>query len=351
MIVDMKVSAAPNASERIFREIESATDPRKFFGTDPDARFKSLAVIIHPDRHPGALNDRATKAFQKLSEMFSKLKNGGSKTSTPAVFGKWVVEQPLCGGDIADLYQVTSEKVKRAVLKIARSASDNDLIDNEVAHLKKLHADTRSTVYQEKYLPKVYDVFKASGRKAIVMQFAEEGLLDTPNAMEARMNLAEIVKLAGKLDFRHVVWMSNRVLAALGFAHLNGIVHGAILPTHLMFGPITHGMTLVDWCYSVSAEDLKPIAAISKDYRRFYPKEVFRKDNPTPSLDIFMWAMVVREVSESIPARFRGLLDYCLADSYRARPKSAWELMDQWGRLAKEEFGLRRYLKLHIPTV
>jgi hypothetical protein len=61
-----------------------------------------------------------------------------------------------------------------------------------------------------------------------------------------------------------------------------------------------------------------------------------------------MWAMMVRNTAEVIPARFKPLLDWCLADSAKARPQSAWDVQDKWGKLAQEEFGKPRYLKLTL---
>jgi hypothetical protein len=105
---------------------------------------------------------------------------------------------------------------------------------------------------------------------------------------------------------------------------------------------------LVDWCYSVDAATPTNIPAIVKNYKSWYPREVLRKEKPTPATDIFMWAMMVRNTAEFIPPRFKGLLDWCLADSARTRPQDAWSVQDKWGKLAQEEFGKPRYLKLNL---
>lgn len=329
------------------RHIENATTASVLFGIDPEKTYRVLAQLCHPDKlatQPAAMQKRGNDAFAKLSQMYATL-NGKTAPVAPVVFGKWVVEHPITSGDIADLYQITSTTHKRAVLKIARSHGDNDLMDREISALKKLHGDTRSDKFKH-YIPQPIDSFKASNRRAVVLNYAESELRE--GGFEPMVSLEQITSIKGKLDMRHVVWMSNRILSALGFIHNNGIVHGAIVPPHLMYGPLSHTLMLVDWCYSVDAAALTHIPAIVKNYKSWYPREVLRKDKPTPATDIFMWAMMVRNTAENIPARFKGLLDWCLADSPKTRLQSAWDVQDKWGKLAQEEFGKPRYLKLTL---
>lgn len=332
------------------KHIEAAKTSASMFGIgDAETVYKQLARLCHPDvlaKETTATQKRGNDAFAKLSQMYASL-NGKGVSSSPVVFGKWIVEHPIVGGDIADIYQVTSADIKRGVMKIARSAGDNDLMDREVTSLKKLATDTRSDKYKH-YVPSIIDTFKASHRRATIINPAEAPLRD--GTIEPMISLSDILGMTGgKLDMRHVVWMSNRLLAALGFVHKNGIVHGAIVPPHLMYGPGSHNMLLVDWCYSVSAENVTNVPALVKDYRAWYPREVLRKDKPTPGTDIYMWAYMVRQIADKVPARFKGLLDWCLADSARTRPQDAWEVQDKWGALAQEEFGKPKYLKLNLP--
>lgn len=333
--------------------IENAKDKDDLFaGGDVEAIYKKLARLVHPDLlnlQPADLKTRGEAAATKLNQ-FRDLANGKGKTSTsPAVFGQWVVEQPIVSGDLADIFQVNStKKDTHAILKVIRHPRDNDLIEAESTALKALHADTRSETYKI-YIPTVLDRFKASDRAAIVLSASELPIND--GSIEPMLTLSEIMQLlGGTIDFRHLVWMSNRMLSALGFVHENGFVHGAVVPTHAMYGPVSHGMRLIDWCYSVSGESKKHIPAIVPAFKRHYPKEVLRKIPPTPATDIYMWAFMMREIAgKTIPHRFKGLFDWCLADAPSHRPQNAWTLQDQWGALAKEEFGPSRYLKLVLP--
>ncbi len=311
----------------LISRIEAATTATALFGADADREYRRLALACHPDqwmREPKAAQERAAKAFLKLRDLRDK------PASKPAVFGKWVVEFPLAAGDIADLYRVTSADVKGAVLKIARSPKDNDLMDAEIASLKKLLAVPSCSFHQ--YIPVIHDTFKASGRRAVILEQADE------------IPLSDISAKVGKLDFRHAVWMSNRLLSALGFAHKHGIVHGAVVPCHLLYGPESHCLSLIDWCYSTQG---KPVPAIVPAYRHLYPKEVLGKQPAMPATDIYMWAAVVRSIADA-PRRFNGLLEWCMADSPRHRPSDAWVLQDQLGALAESEYGSKKYLVLQL---
>lgn len=336
-----------------FDLIQKSTRAATLFNGDAEKIYRTLMVICHPDRlmkESAAVQKRGADVVAKLNQLYQQYK-GKSAPSSPAVFGKWVVERPIIGGDLADIYEVVNSTGERNILKIVRGAGDNDLMDREITSLKKLNDDPRSQNFK-KYVPKLIDTFKASHRRASILTPAEMLLLNSdPPQTESLLSLSELMPmLGGKIDMKHIVWMSNRLLSALGWIHQNGIVHGAVVPPHLMFGPVTHHMVLIDWCYSVTSDAISPIPAIVKDYRDWYPREVFRKDNPTPATDIYMWAMMVRQCADHIPARMKGLLDWCLADSARTRPQNAWDVQDKWGKLAQDEFGKRRYLKLEIPV-
>ena len=89
----------------------------------------------------------------------------------------------------------------------------------------------------------------ASYRKANVISLADGHSLT---------HLMEL--FPGGIEFRHIVWMMNRALNAVGFAHDAGVVPGAVIPEHLMYSE-SHGLTLVDWCYSVTAESKRHLPA------------------------------------------------------------------------------------------
>lgn len=302
-----------------------------FFGANPRDSYRKWARLCHPDKVESSLAVRATKAFARLEELYSAL-----TASVRIQMGEWSVGSPQAKGDICDLYNA-KKGADSYILKIARDAQDNDLLAAEAAALRTLWARSPKEGEFLRYIPQLAGSLQASGRQANVLSVAD------PQSY----TLADLKAIfpAG-IDFRHVVWMGNRLLSALGFAHGKGIVHGAVLPEHLLFGPESHGLMLVDWCYSVKIGDsLKARVKARADH---YPPEVARKRPAVPATDIYMAVRALLKLAP-IPKRFIPLFDYCLAESPGARPQDAWDLQDEWRKLANDEFGEPKYLKLEIP--
>lgn len=321
--------------------IEKAPSAAALFGTDAKKVYRDLSMLCHPDQPANieALGKtRAERAFAKLSGLYQGL--NGKVVSSPTRLGDWIVESPLAKGDICDLYRVESVTHQSCVLKIARATNDNDLIATEAMALKALHTDKTSDNYK-RYIPSLVQTLKASGRQANVLTLAQ-----------GYYSLADIMGMyPNSFDFRHCIWMLNRLLSALGFAHRNGRVHGAVLPEHLLYHPDTHGLVLVDWCYSV--EIGKPIPARVKSHLDAYPVEVTRKRPATPATDIYMAAKAILGTKSAwaCPKRFTALFEHCSAESPNARPQDAWALQDKWVKTAEQEFGKPTFLKLEIPVV
>jgi len=319
----------------IFELIENARTPSDLFSGDGQAEYRRLARLCHPDLHRGS--KRAEQVFQRLSELYAQLNTHDKKpTFTPVTIGKWVATEAFAAGHICDLFAVESAKhTGRAVLKIARQENDNDLLEREAAALTKAFApsakrDNSFTVY----LPALLDSFEASGRKANVLSLDETG-----------MTLDKIVAKLGPLDFRHLVWMGNRLWSALGFIHRLGIINGAVLPEHLLYRASDHGMVLLDWCYSVSDIGTGYIPAMVETREEFYPPEVRRKFCNSCT-DIYMAAYCLRQAAQSIPKRFDAFFDWLLVGSPASRPTDAWAVQDKWKELAREEFGPPKFLPI-----
>ncbi len=304
--------------------IESAAGPADLAAHD----YRDLLKLVHPDRFPAAERGRADAAARKLAA----LKSDPGKTAAPLPkIGRWSITSPLAKGDVADLHLVTDGAIK-AVLKIARSEDDYDLMAAEVEALKAMESDPTF----RKYFPGHLDDLKVDDRRCVVMERAD-----------GYLPLAFLQSL--DLDFRHIVWMGNRIWSALGYAHRCGYIHGAVLPQHLLYHPISHGLKLVDWTCSLNAASEKAIPYMAADSERYYPKEVLRR-KVAESTDIFMAATCLKVASKEVPKRFRALFDWCTAESMAARPCDSWEVGDRWKALAEEQYGPAKYLKLEVPV-
>ena len=319
------------------QRIEKATKPTDLFppGCDVDKVFRELAKTCHPDLAMPRLRARATAAHQKLSEFKTILLN---HSHAPTNFGEWFIKGPFEKGDICDLYLADRGRSKEYIIKIARSENDKDLMDRERKNLGILTSDDSKEARNfQKYLPKLVDHFTASRRPVHVFELAE-----------GYVSLDEILSKV-KLDFRHRVWMMNRLLSLLGYSHHNGIVHGAILPKHLLYHPKTHGMVLVDWCYSANLKAGEHIPAVVKGNEALYPKEV-RSKRPHLATDIYMAARSLRLFCMNVPEQFHPIFQWCLAESPHSRPAKPWALQDRWIETAKKVYGEPKYIELVLPT-
>ncbi len=316
--------------------VEKARQPADLFppGADHEALHKKLLVAVHPDRATPKIRPRAEAAFKRVGELFAML-----SAKTPATtIGKWAVEQTLCAGDVADLYLVRDSGVQ-GVLKIARDKADNDLLAAEHAALTRLQKTGSEFC---KYVPRVYDTLEASSRRVNVLSYAE-GYLSLKMITEA---------VGAPLDFRHCVWMLNRLLSLIGFVQREGFVHGGITPDHLLYHPKSHGLTLVGWGSVTVTSQAKPIPILSSDWSFIYPPEVPRKRPVHPATDIYMAAASIFYAAgvHGTPARFKPLFEHCMAASPASRPVDAWAILDRFKSLAQEEYGDPRYIELVLPV-
>lgn len=330
-------------SEQALIAIENAKQASALF---PDSKtaaatYKKLLTLVHPDRFPADQRPRAAAAAGKLAELYSQVHG---KPATPAVIGPWVVEGPLAKGDLADLYLVESMAPAEArggmpgVLKIARSASDNDLMDTESRALTALWKAEPANFH--KYLPKLLATFQASGRRVNVLD-RHPGYLSLRQIGE---------QLPTGVPFRHIVWMMNRLLSLIGFLQRAGYVHGGITPDHLLYHPETHGLVLVGWCSAVPAGETIKIASKTWLGERFYAPEVQGKRPATGATDIFMASQSMLFAGLVVPERFHRLFEWCTAASPAARPQDAVDLQEMWTRLAEQEYGKPTYVKLDLPV-
>ena len=313
--------------------VMSAKSASELFGKEPAKTYKKLIKLCHPDHNGNSI--LAVKVSARLNELYAQL-------TTSVKIGKWTVQSPLSKGDICDVHKVyeTGGEPKIAeiygILKVARSADDNDLLDREKEAIQHLHKEAKTHNYI-RYVPSLLDSFEIGDCRANVLSLANECY-----------TLKQIKELFVGVEPRHLIWMMNRLLSLLGYAHRCGIVHGAITPDHLMYRPSDHGLVLVDWTASVKADKTDYIPYISKEWSSFYPPEVFRK-HCSPATDIYM-AMACIEWAGSLPARFNGIRDLCLAGSPKSRPEDVWKVQEQWKALAEEEFGPPSFVELKVPV-
>ena len=148
---------------------------------------------------------------------------------------------------------------------------------------------------------------------------------------------------------------------ALGFAHVNGVVHGAVLPTHVLIHPEKHGLVLVDWSYAVREPETsgERVKVASAEYEQWYPPEVKSKEIPSPALDIYMGAEcmvyllggnpVTGNLPNSVPKAIRAFFRGCTPLGPKQRPSDAWGLQEEFDDLLERLWGRRRFRPFAMP--
>ena len=296
--------------------------------------YRILVKLVHPDVAPAGRSPAATAAFARLAELWRE-RDGRPLTTGRATYR---VGGPVAAGDIAQLHAVDGDA---ALLKLPRRPGDNDLLRAEAVALTTL--DRVGDPKFRAYAPRLLESFthEDAGRarrtaNVITRQCGFVPLADVHAAYPAG------------LDPRDVAWMWRRLLTGLGWAHRAGLVHGAVLPEHVLIHPAEHGLVLVDWCYAVPAGT--PVPALVARHRAAYPPEVTGRRPATAATDIFMATGLMLRLIRKPPAALRRFARGCRYDHPRMRPQDAWRLLGELDELLDDLYGPRRFRPFAMPA-
>jgi hypothetical protein len=373
--------------------LKKALDYRDIFGKDPTttaaqvkAMYRKLARVAHPDRYSGEEERLAADVFTRLNALNAqaeqKLDEGkfGDATVDSIIRGRKAVHKVDCSlgsGDICSLWGATSSGSGGATfIKIAKNPRDGELLKTEAKALKLLHKEDNLL---NRHFPALVDTFiyapqaDKTRRQANVIVRVEDCY-----------DLREVKEAFDGLEMVHAAWVWRRLLMALGRTHDLGIVHGAVVPTHVLIHPKFHYVLLVDWCYaSIKADAYPPIKAVVPMFRHdglhkdWYPQEVLNKEAPSPATDLFQAArtliylmgadVIERDGSYYAiwraknyalsPGPMRAYFQGCLQVKQEMRPQSAWKLLKEFDELLKRLgppfttlSGQRTYIELVMPN-
>ena len=340
-----------------------ATEPEDIFGelgaTPEDAlrrQYRAMVIAAHPDHNPGQWA-AANQAFRQLRDWHAtaqrKLADGtyGRPERIRAASGgrTYVGYAAPITGDLCDLFPARGDGAP-ALLKVARSPRSNDLLAAEAHALRRLNTDLAGQPVRA-HFPTYVESFllrdTAGSQRHVNVLRPEEGAY----------SLAEVLRAYPQgLHPAEAAWMFNRTLAALGTAHGMRIVHGAVLPSHMLIRPSDHNGILIDWCYSVAVG--APVKAISTPYAADYPPEVSAKQGATSATDLYMAArLMVRllgggaEPPPSVPKPIQALLRACLIPAPARRHSDAWQVLEDFRAILGDLYGPPTFRPFRMPTV
>jgi hypothetical protein len=303
--------------------IETARGPGDLFGRAGADAYQRLARLTHPDSHPG--DSRAASAFTRLAMLRQQHRDGHGLL--------------VARGDIANLYQAGP-----SLLKVPRDPADNDLMRAETVALATLR--TRVERPLAAYFPE-----PTRAQRQRDPESGAERWANVIGRLAGFRSLAEVrAAYPGGIDPRDAAWMWRRMLVAVGAAHRAGLIHGAVLPEHVMIHPAEHGLVLVDWCYSCRAPGGRVLAVVDR-YLDWYPPEVLVSRTAGPDLDIWLATRCMTElVGPLMPAPMATFARGCLLASPRRRPADAWALLAEFDELLGRLYGPRRFRPFAMPA-
>lgn len=285
---------------------------------------------------------------------------------------KVIVRERFAQGDICDLYHCTYDDLvthdaaggtrfdrileddgfdTQGVLKVVTSLFDNDLVENEAKTLGHLFPPTAKDEKFYRYFPRLVESFQIQTgletRQANLLTF-----------LEGYLSMADILAACPKgIDFRDLVWMFKRTLVGVGFAHQQGVIHGAMTPAHILVHPVGHGAKIIDWSYAVQGDNR--IRAMSRAYTDFYAPEILDKKTPKSTTDIFMVAkcavallggdVVTNKMPDGVPKEIQTFLLDCLHPTMSDRPDNAWDLHESFDKLLLKLVGKPTYRPFALP--
>jgi hypothetical protein len=338
--------------------------------------FRHMAKVLHPDLSHDAAYDEAFKLLLSFWEQARVHIEQGSYglSYSRRIFEPFDIQTPahiyhvegLFGwGDLCSLYAASmssrsgksgADEQRRVLLKVTSKPQDNDLVANEVRVLAHLQTAPDYANWRH-FASQLVESFSYHER--------ETGVIRQVNVLvynDGFYSLKEVREAYPQgIDARDMAWMWRRLLVVLAQAHDNAVIHGAVLPTHVLIHPQQHGLVLIDWSYAVvnAQKTSSVIPAISSAYRSWYSPEVFAREVPIPGLDIAMAACCMidllggdaplRTLPESIPWPLRNHLLGCTLSSSRMRVQDAHLVLSEFDALIERLWGPRVFRKFRMP--
>ncbi|MFK3983415.1 molecular chaperone DnaJ [Micromonospora sp. NPDC050397] len=322
--------------------VRAARTPGDLFGDGQDAvTYRRMARLLHPDAAPAGRTATATAVFALLADLWARHQGrGGPGLRTRR--HQYMIGERFATGDLANLYRVRYDN-RDALLKLPRQPAQNDLLEREAVALDTLRR--LGDPQHRAYAPELVESFRHED--------PDTGVRRTANVLAHSPGLVPLTEVRraypGGLDPRDAAWIWRRLLVALGWAHRAGVVHGAVLPEHVLIEPEQHGVVLVDWCYSVGG-DGGSVPALVARYRDWYPPEVGRRGPATPATDIHLASRCVDWlIGSRADAALTRFIRGCTLANPRRRPQDAWRLLGELDELLERRYGPRRFRRLLLP--
>jgi len=343
-----------------YKKLTKAECPEEVFGPDPDkvrSEYRAWCGMVHPNAYLKK-EDKvlAEKAFLILSKFLEEAngkisrKTYGDKKQTPNLVIRYQdffyeVFGTFAEGDLATIYNAISNEGNKVLLKVVRSAENNDLANTEAQTLNYIHLGKTGALSAAKHIPKLLRTFELTQSRVTkrVNVFAFEPGFFT---------LEEVIRAYPKgIDGKTAAWMLNRLLGALITASQAGIVHGAITPANFLIHPEKHDGKLIDWCFCAKIGG--EVKAISPDYAMSYAPEIINHAPVSAATDLYMAVKTIiaalGDNFNSLPRPFLGLLRFASLEGQASRAQDPYEFYMDLKKALIESYGEPKFHPFKMP--
>jgi serine/threonine protein kinase len=269
----------------------------------------------------------------------------------------WALEKLIAQGEHADVYTTRLARwpTELAILKLLRDHQDIELFENEwnaVQALQKSNApgaDMFTLLLPQPILHGDISGGTFAGGRASIFRWASGFYYTFDDVIRAYPQ---------GIPPRAAIWIWRRILEVLSFIHASGMVHGAVLPAHLLIQENDHGVRLIGYSFTGRLnEKLRPV---SHDYQSFYPRPANSWATLTAQLDLAMSARCIvallggnvetASLPRTVPAALAGIVQrIALADPAGAAKEDAWAIREELGEIARQVFGPAQFIPIGMP--
>jgi len=157
---------------------------------------------------------------------------------------------------------------------------------------------------------------------------------------------------------RASIWVWRRILEVLTFIHNSGLIHGAILPSHLLVQDNEHGILLVG--YGSAGRKGKKLRMSSKRFETFYELSNRSISTLSPQLDLILSARCIIAIlggnpgtgmlPTTVPKRLADIIQQIAFDESGASAREdPWTIREELGVIANEIFGAPEFIPIVMP--
>ena len=387
--------SSSDAVDQTAAQINGATSFVMIFGALPSGsaaerkktlreRFNYLAKLVHPDKVSECIQNKAGEVFKMLQDArhaaeaaldagtyeaaFSSRSGYTRNGQAPAALVELhsasriyrLDSSPFEQGDFSVIYRArefTSAVGSEVLVKIASEPMCNIWLEREAQLLERFHSPSETKLVRlSTYVPKLLDTFFISdgGGK----RFRANVMAYQPNVVSVRQ-IIEAYPVG--FDPSEGAWVCRRILAQVIAANMAGVVHGAIVPDHVLVDRLTRVPIHIGWAHAVTnpkKTDAKITHVINR-WRDCYPPEILAKEVPDRRSDIFMAGKTIIQLlggnvktnvlPPSLPREFVSAILKCVASKPADRYQSGRQALDEVTRVIRSLWG-SSYRPLVLPV-